>query len=185
MAEDSNLITRRGFLASSVAAGTIALVPADSSAQAQASPHSIELARQVAAIGRLSYVQLHAGPDFSLETAAITIEQLVQKRMLEKVGALGNQDFVDTPDDFLATLYFDRGLRATIVSTTPVDDVIGVVRGEQGSIIFRRTELTVLDKADSVKVTSPIELRALSGGSRSYPLILEALREEKTVFVEQ
>ncbi|MFP6581753.1 MAG: hypothetical protein VCD00_04280 [Candidatus Hydrogenedentota bacterium] len=185
MTGDSDPISRRTFITSSVVAGTVTLLPGFSFAQAQASPHSIELARQVGAIGRLSYIQLHAGPDFTLETAAITIEQLAQKRMLEKVGALGNQDFVDTPDVFLSTLYFDRGLRATIVSITPVDGVIGVVRGEQGSIILRRAELTVLDKADSVKLTAPIVLRALSGGSRTYPLILEALREEKTVFAEK
>jgi hypothetical protein len=179
---NSEIISRRSFLAASVATGSLALSSGEARAQGHASPHSIELGRHVKKIGRLQYVQFHTREDFSLETAAITIEQLAQGRMLEKVSALGNAKFIETPDKYLATVYYDKGFKGSILSTEPSRGAIGVVRGELGSIVLSAGALTVRDEHDAEVLTTAIRFRSLSGGSKSFPLILESLRDEKTIF---
>lgn len=181
MTNDST-ISRRTFLATAIATGTIPLTTGQVLAQLHASPHSIELGRQIESIGRVLYIQFHTQENFSLETAAITIEQLAHGRVLEKVSAMGNATFEDTPDDYLATLYYDRDLKGTILSTKSIDGVIGVVRGETGSIILKEDTLTVRDEKETELFQTGITFRSLSGGSASYSLILESLREEKTIF---
>ena len=178
--------TRRKFITTSLGAGAaVALSGRSVEAIRFPSAHTIELGRQIAAIGELNYVQFHVDGVMDLETSAITVEMVTRDLALEKVASLGDAAFDGMPANVLSTLYYANGLRATITSAPVIQGRIGVLRGSTGSITITAKKMTVTNASGHVVDEPPIYLRTTSGGSATLPLILQALREEKTIFPGQ
>ncbi len=177
-------ISRRRFLASGVAVGTACLAPLDSWGALPSSPHVAALEGIVTggAIGSLEYIQFHCTDDFDFETAVITVEHLARKLTLEKVSALGDFEISEEPENILASLYFEEGLRGTISTAVSTQKSFGRVLGDDGSVEILKDRIDMLGRdgvvLDSVRAR-PVTLR---GSSVAYPMVLRALRDGVTVF---
>lgn len=176
-------ISRRSFLATGVAVSAVGLVPHESWGAPSSSAHTATLARWIenGLIGSVEYIQLHCTPYFDLETALITVEQLTSNMTLNKVSALGDSDFTNTPKHVLASLYYKEGIRVTISSAASTRDSFGTILGDDGSIDIGKERVDLLHQDGSLIRSVAVSPKVLRG-AHAFPMIKRALREGITVY---
>ena len=118
-------------------------------------------------------------------SAAVMVDVLTPELVLEKVSALGDSEFVTAPENVLASMYYTSGARATLVSTAPRVASFGTIRGSDGSIELYDDRVVLVDR-DGTELRS---FEAAPERSReatdAYTMILQALREGKTIYPEK
>ena len=184
MNRDGGKISRRGFLTASAAAGASVLaISTDVQAIRFPVPLAQALEEALPKIGTLVYAQTHVTESLDLATALGMVEFAARGRRLDKVAAVGDTEFLSQPDNVMATLYMDRGLRCMVTSASPISNRRAVFRGEIGSLVVLPNKLQRVDAQGAMVEEPPLQDVPYSAESVALPHVLEALRSKEAKLI--
>ncbi len=172
-------ISRRTFLVAGVAVGTIGFLGSD---DASAATDSLSRLIKANGLGSVAYLQLNCDDEFSLTQALTIVETITQGYTLEKVGAVGNPEFVGAPKDFLVTLYYKGGLRATVSSGKSSLTALGTIRAEAGDVMMNEKRMEVFSPEGKLQESLVFESAKVGTTYNTLEYIIRALQEGKTIF---
>jgi len=172
-------VSRRTFLVAGVAVGIIGFLGSDDSS---AATDSLSRLVQANDLGSIAYLLLHCDDKFSLTQALTIVETITQGYILEKVGAVGNPEFVGAPKDFMGTLYYKEGLRATVSSGKSSLTALGTIRAEAGDVMMKERCMEVFSSEGKLRESLVFESAKVGTTYSTLEYIIRALQEGKTIF---